>query len=345
MLPDLSNTMYMSTGAKQLPPLVPLAPPLVPEAPLVPKPPLLVPPPLLPLLPLAPPELKLESGSDEPHAMARRRVHEIAAMDARRAGDLMLQIVPHGTVPCRQRAHDDGHTAAHAERMVSAETVRGSILIHVEDAAAVLELGAACEDDRRVVGEGAERARRCDVRVQFQGLAKRSALMSNGSRPIRHSGEGAGNAARTPLTNIPEDLMDTALASPPVTTTTTTGTSRVGVWTGRVVTGLIVAFLLVDAGAKLVPLAPVVEASQKLGISLDVVRTLGLVLAVSTVLHVIRRTQLLGAVLVTAYLGGATATHVNSGTPFWFPVAMGVLLWIAYGLRSPQLRALVLSTR
>ena len=60
---------------------------------------------------------------------------------------------------------------------------------------------------------------------------------------------------------------------------------------------------------------------------------------------VVRRTQLVGAVLVSAYLGGATATHVHSGTPFWFPVVMGVILWIAYGLRSPQLRALVLSNR
>ena len=63
------------------------------------------------------------------------------------------------------------------------------------------------------------------------------------------------------------------------------------------------AFLLVDASAKLVPLAPVVEASQKLGISIDVVRSLGLVLTVSTLLHVVPRTQFFGAVLVTAYLG------------------------------------------
>lgn len=141
--------------------------------------------------------------------------------------------------------------------------------------------------------------------------------------------------------------MDHVLASPSVATPTagTAGISRAGVWTGRVLTGSIVAFLLVDAGAKLVPLAPVVEASQKLGIGLDIVRSLGVVLAVSTLLHVVRRTQLLGAVLVTAYLGGATATHVLSGTPFWFPVMMGVLLWIAYGLRSPQLRTLVLSAR
>ena len=132
--------------------------------------------------------------------------------------------------------------------------------------------------------------------------------------------------------------MDTALASPPL------ATSRAAIWTGRVLTGLIAAFLLIDAGAKLIPLAPVVEASVKLGFSIDAIRPLGLVLATSTLLHLVRRTELLGAVLVSAYLGGATATHVHTGTPFWFPVAMGVLLWIAYGLRRPQLRAFVLST-
>lgn len=150
-----------------------------------------------------------------------------------------------------------------------------------------------------------------------------------------------------PLTNDPEDVMDVmdnVLASPPLATRTA-GTSRVGIWIGRVLTGLIVAFLLVDAFVKLIALAPVVESAHKLGFSVDVIRPLGLVLAVSTLLHVVRRTQLLGAVLVTAYLGGATATHVQSGTPFWFPVVMGVLLWIAYGLRSSQLRPLVLSAR
>ena len=131
--------------------------------------------------------------------------------------------------------------------------------------------------------------------------------------------------------------MDTVLASPPL------ALSRAGIWTGRVLTGLVVAFLLVDAVAKLIPLAAVVEATQKLGFGIDVIRPLGLVLAASTLLHLVRRTEILGAVLVTAYLGGATATHVHAGTPFWFPVVMGVILWIAYGLRSPQLRAFVLS--
>ena len=135
--------------------------------------------------------------------------------------------------------------------------------------------------------------------------------------------------------------MNLVLPSPPQATTS----SRTSVWIGRVLTGIIASFLLVDAVAKLIPLAPVVEGTRRLGFSVDVIRPLGLVLAVSTLLHLARRTQLLGAVLVTAYLGGATATHVHAATPFWFPVVMGVLFWIAYGLRNPQLRALVLSPR
>jgi hypothetical protein len=120
--------------------------------------------------------------------------------------------------------------------------------------------------------------------------------------------------------------------------------SRMQLWTGRVLTGLVATFLLVDAVAKLVPLEPVIEGTQKLGYPVDVIRPLGVVLAVSTVLHLVRRTELLGAVLLTAYLGGATATHVRTGTPFAFAVGMGVIVWVAYGLRSPRIRALFLGT-
>lgn len=112
-------------------------------------------------------------------------------------------------------------------------------------------------------------------------------------------------------------------------------------WTGRVLTGLIAAFLLVDAGAKLALLAVVVETTTRMGLASSTIRPMGAVLALSTVLHLLPRTQLVGAVLLTAYLGGATATHVHLGQPFWFPVAMGVSLWIAYGLRNPRLRGLV----
>jgi len=121
------------------------------------------------------------------------------------------------------------------------------------------------------------------------------------------------------------------------------GWPRALVWTGRILTALNVAFLLMDAVWKLVPLAVVIEATRKLGYDVAVIRPLGVILAVSTLLHLIPRTQLLGIALLTAYLGGATATHVQSHTPFWFPVLMGVLLWGGYYLRSPQLRALFAS--
>jgi hypothetical protein len=117
--------------------------------------------------------------------------------------------------------------------------------------------------------------------------------------------------------------------------------SRALVWTGRVLTGLVAAFMLLDATGKLIPLALVVEGTTKLGYAVTVIRPLGVVLALSTLLHLFPRTQLLGAVLLTAYLGGATDANLRAGMPFWFPVAMGAILWIAYYLRSPRLRALL----
>jgi hypothetical protein len=135
--------------------------------------------------------------------------------------------------------------------------------------------------------------------------------------------------------------MQTALASAPLTSNP--GRARAGVWTGRVLTGLITTFLTLDAVGKLIPLDVVVEGTQKVGYSADVVRPLGIVLALSTALHLVKRTELVGAVLLTAYLGGATATHVRNGSPFWMPVLMGVLLWVAFSLRNPRLRSLVLN--
>ncbi len=113
------------------------------------------------------------------------------------------------------------------------------------------------------------------------------------------------------------------------------------IWTGRALTGLIVAFLLFDGAIKLVPIAAVIEAFPRLGYSVDIARTLGLLLVTCTVLHIVPRTQVLGALLLTAYLGGATATHVRVGEPFWFPVLMGVILWAGLYLREPRLRALL----
>ena len=142
--------------------------------------------------------------------------------------------------------------------------------------------------------------------------------------------------------------MENVLAPNPVLITTSHGAraqgSRALVWTGRVLTGLTATFLLLDATGKLLRLALVVEGTQKLGYALTVIRPLGVVLALSTLLHLIPRTQLLGALLLTAYLGGATDANLRAGMPFWFPVAMGAILWIAYYLRSARLRAFVLPT-
>jgi uncharacterized membrane protein len=111
------------------------------------------------------------------------------------------------------------------------------------------------------------------------------------------------------------------------------------VWTGRILTGLIVTFLLVDAVGKLIPLAPYVEGTQQVGYALELLRPLGLLLAIPTLLHLIPRTQLFGALLLTAYFGGAVATHVRLGTSAWFPVVFCVILWAAYVMRSARLRA------
>ena len=119
---------------------------------------------------------------------------------------------------------------------------------------------------------------------------------------------------------------------------------RTSIWIGRMLIGLVVAFLMFDAIAKLLMLAPVIEGTGKVGYPISVIRPLGVVLALSTLLHLIPRTQFVGALLLTAYLGGATSTHVRLGQPFWFPVAMGAIVWIAYVLRNPSLRAFIISS-
>jgi hypothetical protein len=119
---------------------------------------------------------------------------------------------------------------------------------------------------------------------------------------------------------------------------------RALVWTGRSLTGLIVAFLLMDSVGKLIPLAPYVEGTKQAGYALELLRPLGLLLAVPTLLHLIPRTQFFGALLLTAYFGGAVATHVLNGTPAWLPVLFCVILWAAYVMRSARLRAFLRNT-
>ncbi len=95
---------------------------------------------------------------------------------------------------------------------------------------------------------------------------------------------------------------------------------------------------------KLVKPAPVVEATVRLGYSESVIIPIGIVLLVCTVLYLIPRTYVLGAILLTGYLGGAVATHVRAGEPLFsivFPIIFGVLIWLGLYLRDDRLRRLI----
>lgn len=124
----------------------------------------------------------------------------------------------------------------------------------------------------------------------------------------------------------------------------TNNPSRAQVWTGRILGGLLVAFLVLDAGMKLLKSAPVLDACPALGIPEGAIVGIGATLLACTILYMIPRTAILGAILLTGYLGGAVFTHVRSGQPAFnvgFAVGFGVLVWLSLGLRDRRVRALV----
>jgi hypothetical protein len=116
--------------------------------------------------------------------------------------------------------------------------------------------------------------------------------------------------------------------------------------TGWVISGLVIAFMLMDAIMKLLALPVVLEAGSALGLpGVDMARGLGILLLLCTVLYAAPRTSVLGAVLATGYLGGAVATHVRIGTPLFshilFGVYVGVLMWAGLYLRYPDVRRFI----
>lgn len=113
-------------------------------------------------------------------------------------------------------------------------------------------------------------------------------------------------------------------------------------WVGRILSSLAALFLLIDGVMKLVKPAVVVEATVKLGYAESVILGLGIVLLACTAIYLIPRTAVLGAILLTGYLGGAVATHVRVGGPLFaiiFPVIIGLLLWGGLYLRNERLRS------
>jgi DoxX-like family len=109
-------------------------------------------------------------------------------------------------------------------------------------------------------------------------------------------------------------------------------------WIGRVLSGLVSLFLFVDGGARLAGVAPYVEGMTRFGYAAELAPWVGLTLLICTALYTVPRTAVLGAILVTGYLGGATASQVRVGDSWLFPVALGAIAWAGLWLRYAGLR-------
>ena len=125
----------------------------------------------------------------------------------------------------------------------------------------------------------------------------------------------------------------------------TTTVSRKALWAGRIISALPVLMLLFSGVIKLIKPAPVVQEFARLGYPEKLALVIGILELACTVIYVIPRTAVLGAILLAAYLGGATATHVRIGDPFFYPIIIGVLVWLGLYLRDPRLRGLVPITK
>jgi len=134
-------------------------------------------------------------------------------------------------------------------------------------------------------------------------------------------------------------------ASPTIADSKVGSNSKVLFWLGWGLSGLTVLFMLFDGIAKLAMEQHVVEATTKIGYPVDAIRPLGIVLLACTVLYALPRTAILGAILLTGYLGGAVASKVRIEDPFFssilFGVYFGIIAWGGLYLRDDRLRTLI----
>ena len=131
--------------------------------------------------------------------------------------------------------------------------------------------------------------------------------------------------------------------------TQTASVSNKALWTGRILSALSAVFLVVDGVMKVMKARVAVEGSVQLGYPESSVFGIGVILLVCTLLYVIPRTSILGAILLTGYLGGAVATNVRVAQPLFgyvlFPVYVGVMVWGGLFLRDKRLAALISSDK
>ncbi|MBF5041643.1 DoxX family protein [Aggregicoccus sp. 17bor-14] len=116
-------------------------------------------------------------------------------------------------------------------------------------------------------------------------------------------------------------------------------------WTGRILSGLVVLFMLADGVGKLVRPPQVVEGTLQLGYPESAILPIGVLALVGALLYALPRTAVLGAIVLTGFFGGAVATHLRVGNPLFshllFPVYLGALMWAGLVLRDARLRALL----
>lgn len=124
----------------------------------------------------------------------------------------------------------------------------------------------------------------------------------------------------------------------------TTATTKPMLWTGRILTALAALFLLFDGVTHVMQVAPVAEAMNQLGYPVNLALTIGIIQLICLLLYLVPPTSLLGAILLTAYLGGAVASNLRIGAPLFsnilFPVYVGLFIWGGLYLRDERLRAL-----
>jgi hypothetical protein len=127
--------------------------------------------------------------------------------------------------------------------------------------------------------------------------------------------------------------------------TQTAPVSNRRLWTGRIISTLAVLFMIFDGSIKLFKPAPVVDSFAQLGYPVSLAVGIGILELACTAVYAIPRSSVLGAILLTGFLGGAIATHLRVGDPVFthllFPIYVGVLVWGGIFLREDRLRALL----
>ena len=120
--------------------------------------------------------------------------------------------------------------------------------------------------------------------------------------------------------------------------------SKGRLWTGRIISAVVVLFLLFDSITKVLKVRAVIEASAQLGYPVSAIVTIGIILLVCTVFYIIPQTAVLGTILLTGYLGGAVAANMRIGSAMFnafFPIVFAALAWVGIFLREPRLGTVI----